>query len=393
MRSDIPSVNGQTSVESPSERLRVRFVRPDLPPLESVHALFRESYEQGILTNGPLAARFEDAAAERLGVRHCVAVSSGTSALMLTFRALDLRGEIVLPSFTFFATGHAALWNNLRPVFADCLSRTWTVDPADVESKITTKTAAVVGVHVGGNPCHAQELERICASAGIKLVFDAAHAFGSTYRGQAVGGFGDAETFSLTPTKTLVCGEGGLVSTNDTTLARRLRAARNYGDTGAYDPEHLGLNARFPEFNAAMGLAGMALVDAKIRRHTEIAEAYRRRLSGLPGVHFQTIEDGNASTFKDFSILIDPGASNTSRDEVAAALAAEGIETRKYYSPAMHQQRLYRQYADQGAGTLPVSTRIAASVLSLPIYPSLPSEAIERAASVIEKLLDGRPRK
>ncbi len=373
-----------------SEHDRVRFVRPSLPELADVNRAYQKAYEQGVLTNGCLARKFEDAVAERLNVRYCVAVSSGTSALMLTYRALDLHGEVVLPSFTFFATAHAALWNNLRPVFADCLSDTWNLDPQDVARKITAKTSAVIGVHVGGNPCDVKTLENECGRAGIKLVFDAAHAFGSTYGGQPVGGSGDAEIFSLTPTKTLVCGEGGLITTNDATLAQRLRAGRNYGDSGSYDPELLGLNARFPEFNAAMGLAGLPLVASKIRRHNEIACAYRERLQDIPGIQFQQVEDGNASTFKDFSILVDPVKSGTSRDEVASALASEGIETRKYYSPAMHQQKLYREFAEKGDDALPVSTRVAGSVVSLPIYPSLPDEAIERVAAVIERVATGR---
>jgi dTDP-4-amino-4,6-dideoxygalactose transaminase len=236
-------------------------------------------------------------------------------------------------------------------------------------------------------------LENECGRAGVKLIFDAAHAFGSTYRGRPIGGSGDAEIFSLTPTKTLVCGEGGLITTDDSTLAQRLRAGRNYGDTGSYDPELLGLNARFPEFNAAMGLAGISLVDDKIRRHNEIAAAYRARLSGLPGIQFQQVEAGNTSTFKDFSILIDPVESGTSRDEVASALSADGIETRKYYSPAMHQQKLYRQYMEKRDNTLPVSTRIAGSVISLPIYPSLSEEAIDRVARVMERLATGPAQK
>ena len=370
-----------------SEQTRVRFVRPELPPFENVTGVYEEAYENGSLTNGSLARRFEDAVAERLGVKHCIAVSSGTSALMLIYRALDLRGEIVLPSFTFFATGHAALWNHLRPVFADCLPDTWNLDPADVARKITPRTAAVVGVHIGGNPCNVAELTDVCANAGAKLVFDAAHAFGSNYCGQPIGGGGDAEAFSLTPTKTLVCGEGGLVTTNDAVLARRVRAGRNYGDTGSYDPELLGLNARFPEFNAAMGLAGLALVDDKIRRHNEIAALYRQRLEAIPGIRLQKITEHCTSTFKDFSIVVDPGECGASRDDLAQALASEGVETRKYYSPAMHQQKLYQDYAGPDASALPVSTRIADRVLSLPIYPSLEPEAIERIIDLVERVV------
>src|SRR5438477_8891307 len=223
---DLPAMYGGQPLFSRT----FRFIQPSLPPLEAVLGQYRRVYSEGMITNGELVERFERAVAERLGVAHCVAVSSCTSGLMLVLRALGIKGEVILPSFTFFATGHAVLWNNARPVLADCEPDTWTIDAKDVARKISRRTAAILAVHVYGNPCAIEELSAIAARHNLKLIFDAAHAFGSRYGGVPVGRFGDAEVFSLTPTKTLVCGEGGLVTTSDALLARRLRALRNYGD-------------------------------------------------------------------------------------------------------------------------------------------------------------------
>jgi dTDP-4-amino-4,6-dideoxygalactose transaminase len=250
----------------PAFPTRFPFMRPTLPELAEVIAEFQSAYVNGMLTNSALAARLEAAVAERLAVKHCVAVSSCTSGLMMVIRALGLSGEVIVPSFTFFATGHSLLWNGLRPIFASSELDTWNVSPEDIERKITEKTSAILAVHMYGNPCNIPALERLAQHHRLKLIFDAAHAFGSAYRGRPIGSFGDTEVFSLSPTKLLVAGEGGLVTTNDAKLAAAVRAMRNYGDLGAYNPEWLGLNARMPEFNAALALRGLALVDAKVQR-------------------------------------------------------------------------------------------------------------------------------
>jgi dTDP-4-amino-4,6-dideoxygalactose transaminase len=356
----------------------LRFLKPTLPPLDSVIAHYRAAYETGMITNAALVARFEAAAAERIGVKHCVAVSSCTSGLLLVLRALDLEGEVILPSFTFFATGHAVLWNRLRPVFADCDPETWNIDPADVEARITERTCAIIGVHLYGNPCGVDRLADLAQKYKLRLIFDAAHGFGSMSQGRPVGQFGDAEVFSFTPTKTLVCGEGGLVTTNDALLAHRLRAGRNYGDLGSYDPELLGLNARMPEFQAAMGLAGLDHVDAKIARHNEIAMRYTTELRKVTGLAVPEVLARNLCSFKDYSVAVDPeafgGIQPITRDQLAARLLEENIETKKYFYPPLHQQKLYREYAT----SLPVTERLSGHVLSLPIYESMTDGDVDR---------------
>jgi dTDP-4-amino-4,6-dideoxygalactose transaminase len=361
----------------------LRFIRPSVPPLEEVTNLYKAAYLEGTITNGSLVERLEAAVCERLGVKHCIAVSTCTSGLMLVLRALGIQGEVILPSFTFFATGQALLWNNLRPVFADCDPETWNISVEDAVRKISSQTSGVIAVHLFGNPAPAPELEAICARHGLKLIFDSAHAFGSSIDGKPVGGFGDAEVFSLTPTKLLVAGEGGLVCTNDQTLARLVRVGRNYGDAGSYDPELLGLNARMPEFNAAMALAGLELVEAKVVRRNAIARRYRELLSGLAGVSFQSVPARNRSSYKDFSILINAEEFGATRDEVAAALLAKNIETRRYFYPPLHRQKLFCGLEGDPPTPLPNTERIASQVLSLPVYESLTDEDVERVARAI----------
>jgi dTDP-4-amino-4,6-dideoxygalactose transaminase len=381
-----PSLASASAMEArtaPLFRERFRFIHPTLPPLARVAGEYRHAYHQGLVTNGALVARLEAAVCEQIGVRHCVAVSSCTSGLMLAMKAFGLRGEVVMPSFTFFATGQAALWNGLTPVFADCDPEIWNIDPRAVERAITPHTSAILAVHLYGNPAPVAELEWIAGKHGLKLIFDAAHAFGATYKGQPVGRFGDAEVFSLSPTKLLVAGEGGLICTNDATLAHSLRAGRNYGDLGAYNPMLLGLNARMTEFNAAMALAGLDLVPAKVARHNRIAALYTEELDGTPGIGFQRLPPGHLSSYKDYSVRVDPEAFGMTRDELAGALLRENIETKKYFYPPLHQQALFRPYVAPGLTHLPVTEAVAESVLSLPIYDSLPAGTARQVAWAI----------
>lgn len=365
----------------------LRFIRPTLPSLDNVMTRYVAAYGRGAITNGDIVSNLEAEVADRLGVPHCVAVSSCTSGLMLVLRALDLKGEVILPSFTFFASAHAIAWNGLTPVLADCDPDRWTIDPDDVERRITPQTSAVVAVHMYGNPCEVDRLQEICNHHGLKLIFDAAHAFGSRCGAKKVGQFGDAEVFSLSPTKLLVAGEGGLVTTSDGTLARRLRAARNYGDLGAYDPEVLGLNARMTEFNAALALAGLDLVPAKVRRHNAIAAEYTRALVSIPGLSFQFVAPESTSTYKDYSVLVEPDRFGCTRDELAAALRRENIDTKRYFYPPVHQQTLYARYA-KVEDPLWETERVANQVLSLPIYASLPDETVTAICTAIADYAD-----
>jgi dTDP-4-amino-4,6-dideoxygalactose transaminase len=335
------------------------------------------------LTNGAYVRKFEEAAAEYLSVAHCVAVSSCTAGLLLVLKALDLRGDVILPSFTFHATAHAVVWNGLTPVFADCDAKTFCVAPEAVRAQVSSRTAAILGVHLFGNPAAIEELEEISAGSQVPLVFDAAHAFGSSSQGKRVGGFGTAEVFSFSPTKLVVAGEGGLVATRDAGLAERLRAARNYGDAGNYDPEVLGVNARMSEISAAMALHGLTGLDARIERRNEIRCRYERDLRDVAGIRFQEVSEGGRSTFKDFSVIVDEKEFGHSRDWLVEVLHRENIGARKYFWPPVHRQKLYSGMWDGRA--LPVTDLVSDGVVSLPIYSSLTDESVDKVCEVIRR--------
>jgi dTDP-4-amino-4,6-dideoxygalactose transaminase len=268
-------------------------------------------------------------------------------------------------------------------VFADCDAKTFCVAPKAVRAQISSRTAAILAVHLFGNPAAVKELEDIAAELGIPLVFDAAHAFGTVSHGKRVGGFGTAEVFSFSPTKLVVAGEGGLIATREARLAEKLRAARNYGDAGNYDPEILGVNARMSEIHAAMALHGLAGLDARIERRNEIRTRYEWNLRDVAGLRFQKVSDGGHSAFKDFSVIVDERDFGHSRDWLVESLHRENIQARKYFWPPVHRQKLYSAMWD--GRPLPVTDMISDGVASLPIYSSLRDESVDKVCEVIRR--------
>jgi dTDP-4-amino-4,6-dideoxygalactose transaminase len=348
-------------------------VRPTLPSFDALSAEMAEIVGSGMVTRGRHLRAFEEAAAEHLRVKHAVAVSSCTTGLMLTYQGLGLKGEIVAPSFTFMATISAAVWAGLRPVLVDVDRHTHNIDPAAVEKAITPATTAIVAVHNFGNPADIAALETIAKRRGLKLVFDAAHGFGARHQGVPVGPQGDAHVYSLSPTKLVVAGEGGIVATNSDELAERIRRGREYGMGNAYDSLFAGINARMSEFHACLGRHSLAQLEKHASRRQEIVSLFRRELGRLPGIGFQEVLPGNRCSYKDFSLTVDAAAFGLSRDELSKALAAENIDTRKYYDPPVHRQTAYRQFAP-AEEQLKVTNWLAAASLSLPLWSHMSDE-------------------
>lgn len=357
----------------------VPLVRPPTPPLARVVERLAPSYEAGRLTDGPLVRELEARAAERLGVRHVLAVSACTSGLMLALRALDPDGPVVLPSFTFSASAHAIVWNGLRPVFAECDPESFQLDVADAEQR-GGEAGAFLATHVFGAPCAVQATERLAGDRGVPLVLDAAHAFGATRDGDPVGGFGAAEVFSLSPSKVLIAGEGGLVATNRDDVAETVRIGRDYGNPGDYDTRFVGMNARMSELHAALALESLDELDDHLEIRARLARRYCDLLTEIPGLRPQLVPESDRSTWKDFTISVDEDEYGVSRDELVRALAAEGVDTRRYFDPPVHRQRAY---ADHAPVPLPVTERVSARVVSLPLYRSLPVPAVERIVELL----------
>lgn len=367
---------------SPSFPEGLRFAKPLTPPLDAVVARLAPSYEAGQLTSGALVRELEDAVAERLDVRAVVAVNSCTSGLMLTLRSLGITGDVVIPSFTFAASAHAVAWNGLTPRFAECDPHAFQLDVADATTRVDG-AGAILATHIFGAPAAAESLVALGVDRSIPVVFDAAHAFGATRAGRPIGGFGAAEVFSLSPTKLVVAGEGGIVATNDPDLAALVRLGRDYGNPGDYDMRYVGLNARMSELHAAVALESFAGLDAHLATRRALAARYVEGLTQLPGVLPQVVADGDESTYKDLTVIFDPAAFGLDREQVVAALRAEGIDTRRYFHPPIHQQQAY---ADSPAVDLPVTDDVADRVLSLPMFGELREDEVDRVVEVLADL-------
>jgi dTDP-4-amino-4,6-dideoxygalactose transaminase len=359
--------------------------RPSSPDPDLVAEDVRGILRSGVLTNGPLVRSLEREAAAYLGVRHCVAVSSCTVGLMLLLRAADLSGDVVLPSFTFVATAHAVAWNSLRPVFADVDPQTLTLSPASAARAVGVRTSAVLATHTFGTPCDVLALGELARRSGVRLFFDAAHAFGSRHAAGPVGRFGDAEVFSLSPTKVLVAGEGGIVATDDDLLAERCRIGRDYANPGDYDARFVGLNARMSELHAAVALRSLERLEANVARRNELAALYREALAEVPGIGFPAVPEGCRSTYKDLTVLVDREAFGLDAAGLAEALRAEGVETRRYYTPPVHLQRAYRGRGSAN-GRLPVTEEAAARVLTLPMWSEMEDEQVRRVGEAVARI-------
>lgn len=363
----------------------IPITKATLPPFESMEKEVREFFSNGMITNHKHVQKFESSIKEYLGVKHVVAVSSCTSGMMLVMKALGLQGEVIVPSFTFSATGHALLWNGLTPQFVEVNPETYTIDPQEVEKAINAKTSAILATHIFGCPAAAPELERLAQRHNLKLIFDAAHAFGSKINTTFIGNFGDAEIFSCSPTKLLVTGEGGIVTTNNDEIARKIRIGRTYGDPGNYDCEFPGLSARMGEFNALLGLNSLPLLEQNIARRNQLVQLYKERLHKIPGIQFQNIPADCRSTFKDFSIFINPLLFGTNRDCLAEELIKKSVHTKKYFYPPLHQQHAYAKFKMRYLKKLGNTEKISRQVLSLPLYSHMPEEEVIFVCDLIIK--------
>jgi len=388
---DIPAVLGGTPVFARA----LRIVRPLLPPLASIHERLERAMASGQLTNnGQYVRQLEGQLADFFGVKHVIALSNATLGLMILARALgDLRegGEIILPSFTFSATPHTVIWAGLRPIFADILPGTYTLDPASVVRLINDKTVAIMGVHIYGHPCEIDELQALADDHQLPLVFDAAHAFGSRYRGQHVGSFGQAEVLSFHATKIFPVGEGGAITTDDDRLAGRLRLLRTFGDPGTENTQLPGLNAKMQEFNALIGLENLKVIEQHVEHRRAIARCIQSELANVPGLVFQTQQPYAYSNYQNLSLLVDEDLFGLDRDQVFLVLKAENVGSRKYFYPPLHKHDAYAQAPDLIRCELSETEYVSDRVLCLPIYSDM-SESLAKDLCVAIKRIHAHAR-
>ncbi len=379
---DRPAVLGG----SPAFSQHLPLVRPALGDDQMLRQRLADVLSSGLLTNGPTVRALEEAVAERLGVGHVVAVASCTSGLALTLQALGARGPVVLPSFTFSASAHAVHWAGGTPVFAEVCEDSLTLDPHDAEQAIEelpSGAVAMTATHVYGTPCRTEELQALADRRGIPLVYDAAHGLGSVRQGTPIGNFGVAEIFSLSPTKVVVAGEGGLVATNDADLARTLRLARDYGNPGDYNCQFPGLNARMSELHAATALHSLAQLDTFLPRRRELIKLFWHALDGVTGLRGPVLEPGDVSTYKDLTLVVDANEFGLTAEELGHALAAEGIDSRRYYYPPIHRQQAYAHLRHRD---LPITDRLSKQVISPPLWSHMRDDQVVAVARSIRRL-------
>ncbi|MFU8814852.1 MAG: DegT/DnrJ/EryC1/StrS family aminotransferase [Pseudomonadales bacterium] len=342
-----------------------------------------------LTNNGPWVQAFEEAVKQATRTKYCIATDNGTSALQIAARALALRGEIIVPAFTFIATAHAFAWQGLRPVFVDVDPDTHTIDVQAVEAAITPQTTAICGVHLWGNLCDVAALTELADRHDLALLFDAAHALGcENAAGIPVGSFGDAEVLSFHATKFVSAFEGGAVVTNDDALARQLGQLRNFGFDDSGRVQSIGINAKMSEASAVMGLHSLRHYDDIVAANRSNLQGYRNQLGKCAGIDFVVPRDIKTSNCQYVVVVIDERETGISRDALLACLRAEGIFAKAYFEPPCHLAEPYRVRQTM---TLPVSEQLGRSVLCLPSGRAVGCEQIDGISDLIRFILKCGP--
>ena len=358
--------------------------RPLLPPLEAVTRRLAEVWSTQWLTNAGAQHDALEAAIRRyLDVPELSLFNNGTIALLCAIRALDLSGEVITTPFTFPATPHALSWSGITPVFADIDPSRLTLDPQRVEERVTSKTTGILAVHVYGVPCDVEALQAVATRHGLKLVYDAAHAFGAKLHGRSIGSFGDATMFSFHATKLFHTAEGGAIACADAALRQRIDRLKNFGIVNQEAVDSVGLNGKMNELQAALGLAVLDCMAEELEKRRQILAAYRRLLGGVPGITMMPEIAGTESSCQYCVIRVRASEFGRSRDDLHAELKSYNVHARKYFYPLCSDYPMYRQLPGSDAATLPVARRAVDEVLCLPLYGSLDLSAVEQICEIV----------
>ncbi len=337
--------------------------------------------------DGPLVQEFEGRIAAAVGVKHCVAMCNATIALEIAIRALELRGEVIVPAYTFIATAHSLQWQEITPVFADVEPRTHNIDPGSIERLITPRTTGIIGVHVWGRPCDIDRIESIAKRHRLKVLYDAAHALGCSYRGKRIGGFGACEVFSFHATKFINSFEGGAVATNNDALAARMRLMRNFGFAGYDNVIYLGTNGKMTEICAAMGLTSLESMGDIVALNKRNYEAYQEGLAAIAGVSLVIYAEADDPNYQYVVVEVDPERAGLTRDELVPVLHRENVLARKYFWPGCHRMEPYRSLQPDAPVYLPETEKIAERIMLLPTGQAVSEADILKICSIIRRAI------
>jgi dTDP-4-amino-4,6-dideoxygalactose transaminase len=365
-----------------AEKLHVG--RPNIGDRERLLARFNDMLDRRWLTNdGPFVLELERKICEFAGVKHCLAMCNATVALEIASRALELEGEVIVPSFTFIATAHSLQWQQVTPVFADVDPATHNLDPASVERMITPRTSGIVGVHVWGRPCNVEGLADVARRHNLKLMFDAAHAFGCSHRSQMIGSFGECEVYSFHATKFLNSFEGGAVVTNNDELAAKMRLMKNFGFAGYDNVIYPGTNGKMCEASALMGLTSLESLPQFVETNRRNYRQYQHELAGLPGISLIAYNDAERNNYQYVVTEIDERQSGISRDLLVELLWAENVLARRYFYPGIHRMEANRPFYPHAGLLLPQTERLAQRVMILPTGTAVGAEQIQKICSLV----------
>jgi len=358
--------------------------QPALPPMEEFSIYLNQIWESKILTNnGPFHQQFEKELADYLGVKYLSVFANGTLALITALQALRITGEVITTPFSFVATTHSLWWNNIKPVFVDIEPEYFNLDPKRIEAAITPQTTAIMPVHVYGNPCNVYEIQQIADTYGLKVIYDAAHAFGVTVNGNSILNHGDLSILSFHATKTFNTIEGGAIICHDEKTKRRIDFLKNFGFADEVTVVEPGINAKMNELQAAYGLVQLKHVDEYIAKRKAVVEQYRDGLKDIKGIRFLNDIEGIRHSYTYFPILINEEEYGESRDEVYERLKQNNIYGRRYFYPLISQFPTYRGLISAQTENLPVATKIAHQVICLPIYPDLDIDTVEMICNIL----------
>jgi len=363
--------------------------RPNIGNRQDLQQRIDDILDRKWLTNaGKYVKEFEEKVSRLLGVKHCIAMCNGTIALEIAIRALDLRGEVIIPSFTFVATANALQWQEITPIFCDIDPQTHNIDPVKIEQMITPRTTGIIGVHVWGRPCNIDDISEIARRHGIRLLFDSAHAFGCACNGRMIGGFGDAEVFSFHATKFVNTLEGGAVVTNNDEVAHKIRLMKNFGFADYDQTSFIGVNGKMNEVSAAMGLTNIESIDEFIAVNRRNYKLYRNEFLKLPGIAIIEYDENEKSNYQYVVCEIDEKVTGVSRDLIVNILHAEGILARRYFHPGCHRMEPYRALFPHVGLLLPETEKVSGRVICLPTGTAVGKEEISNICDIFKLVVE-----
>jgi len=387
-RSGLPSTDvahGITQEPGMSDR-PIYVTQPDLPPLRDLIPYLEKIWDSRVLTNnGPFHQQLERALCEYLGVKHLVLFTNGTLALVTAIRALRISGEVITTPYSFVATAHALLWTGLKPVFVDIDANTLNLDPARIEAAITPYTTAILPVHCYGNPCDVDAIEEIAEKHSLKVIYDAAHAFGVQCHCGSVLDHGDLSVLSFHATKVFNTFEGGAIVCRDAQTKEHIEYLKNFGFLDETTVVVSGINGKMHEFSAALGLLQLEHVDSALARRQEIDTAYREQLAKVPGITCPPRTGQKIDNHAYFPILVRPEYP-LSRDRAYRRLRDYGVHGRRYFYPLITQFPMYSGLPSARQDNLPIANEIGQQVICLPIYPALSDADVERVTGLLRDL-------